>query len=58
VVTLNKSGGTAVLIKATQIIEEQIKARGGIFKIVSHVTRIGARDRDENTNEDLVNKYT
>lgn len=39
--------------KATKIIEEQIKARGGTFKLVSQPQRIG-NHRDV---EDLAEKY-
>ena len=53
VVTLDKAGGIACLLKATKIIEEQIKARGGTYKLVSAPAKIGNRRDDE----DLAEKY-
>ena len=43
VVTLDKNGGTERIEKAVAIIQEEIKKRGGIFKLVSAPVRIGSK---------------
>ena len=45
-VSLNKQGATERLEKALEIIQKEIKARGGIYKLVQGVTRIGTRADD------------
>ena len=43
VVTLDKNGGTERIEKAVGIIQQEIKKRGGIFKLVCGPTRIGSK---------------
>ena len=46
VVSLDKPGATERLEKALEIVQREIKARGGQFKLVQGVTRIGTRIDD------------
>ena len=43
VVTLDKNGATERLEKAIEIIEKEIKSRGGLFKLKTPPTRIGSK---------------
>jgi translation initiation factor 2 subunit 1 len=61
VITLDKIGGAEMLEKAVEIVQTEIKKRGGIFKLVCGPTRIGSKgdgvERDDiiaglNQNED------
>ena len=42
--TLDKVGGIAKLEKALEIIEKEIKAKNGVFKLVNKPQVIGAKD--------------
>jgi translation initiation factor 2 alpha subunit (eIF-2alpha) len=45
-ITLKKNEGIEILQKVLKIVEEEIKKRGGIFKLVTPPIRIG-NNRDE-----------
>ena len=53
VVTVDKNGGIEKLQQAVEIIQKEIRARGGMFKLVSPPTRIGTRP-DDVDNEDII----
>jgi translation initiation factor 2 subunit 1 len=53
VVTLDKNGGVERLEQALAIIQEEIKKRGGNFKLVQGPTRIGTR-ADDVDNQDII----
>ena len=53
VVTRDKNGGVQRLEKALSIIQEEIKKRGGIYKLIQGPTRIGTRE-DDVDNEDIL----
>ena len=46
IITLKKNEGIEILQKVLKIVEEEIKKRGGIFKLVTPPIRIG-NNRDE-----------
>jgi len=54
VVSLNKQGATERLEQAIEIIQNEIKSRGGQFKLVQGITRIGTRV-DDVDNEQILN---
>lgn len=43
-ITLDKVGGIAKLEKALEIIEKEIKAKNGVFKLINKPQVIGAKD--------------
>ena len=45
-ITLNKNAGVERLQKVLKIVEQEIKSRGGIFKIVSQPSAIGSNQDD------------
>lgn len=53
VVSLDKAGATERLEKALEIIQTEIKAHGGQFKLVQGITRIGTRV-DDVDNENII----
>jgi len=55
VVSLDKPGATERLEKALEIIQREIKARGGQFKLVQGVTRIGTRVDDVDNDNIIAN---
>lgn len=52
-VTLNKNGGVDRLQQVLKLVEQEIKSRGGIFKIVSQPTPIGT-NRDDIDKEQII----
>lgn len=52
-VTLNKNGGVERLQQVLKIVEQEIKSRGGIFKIVSQPITIGS-NRDDIDKEQII----
>lgn len=55
VVSLDKMGATERLEKALEIIQTEIKARGGQFKMVQGITRIGTRVDDVDNDNIIAN---
>jgi translation initiation factor 2 subunit 1 len=55
VVSLDKPGATERLEKALEIVQKEIKARGGQFKLVQGVTRIGTRIDDVDNDNIIAN---
>lgn len=55
VVTLDKVGGIEILEKAVEIVQTEIKKRGGIFKLVSGPTRIGSKGDDIERDDIIAN---
>jgi translation initiation factor 2 subunit 1 len=55
VVTLDKNGGIERLNKALTIIQASIKAKGGLYKLVTAPTRIGSRVDDVDNEEVIAN---
>jgi len=53
VVTRDKNGGTERLEKALEVVQAEIKSRGGLFKLVAPPTRIGQKG-DDIDNEDII----
>ena len=53
VISLDKIGATQRLEQALEIIQNEIKARGGQFKLVQGITRIGTRV-DDVDNENII----
>jgi hypothetical protein len=53
VVTLDKNGATDRLNEAIKIVEKEIRARGGLYKLKTPPTRIGAT-RDGVEAEDII----
>ena len=46
VVTLDKKGGSEIIERAVNIVQTEIKKRGGIFKLVCGPTKIGSKGDD------------
>ena len=55
VVSLDKAGATERLEKALEIVQTEIKARGGQFKLVQGITRIGTRVDDVDNDNIIAN---
>jgi translation initiation factor 2 subunit 1 len=55
VVSLDKAGATERLEKALEIVQSEIKARGGQFKLVQGITRIGTRVDDVDNDNIIAN---
>ena len=53
VVTLDKKGGEAFIEKAVEIVQVEIKKRGGIFKLVCKPEKIGSKG-DEIEKDDIL----
>ena len=54
-VSLDKAGATERLEKALEIIQTEIKARGGQYKLVQGITRIGTRVDDVDNDQIVAN---
>ncbi len=52
-VTLNKNGGIEKLQQVLSIVEQEIKSKGGIFKLVTPPSRIG-NNRDDIDNDQII----